>query len=145
MDAVNIRAATVADYQQVVALLQSENLPVSDLSPELSHFFVAVNENEIVAAIGLEYYDQSALLRSMVTAPPWRNHGLATALIDKLFEYAKSKAVNKIYIITNTAEKYFSQKAFNRIDRSLVDEAVLSSEEFNGLCPSTASIMYRHI
>lgn len=141
----DIRSATSADYQQLIILLQEENLPVVDIDTGLPHFFVATEGPDIIAGIGMEYYGESALLRSMVTSPAWRNKGLASALTDTLFEYARKKGVRSIYIVTTTAEKYFLQKGFERIERSSVEEQVLQSAEFNGLCPSTAAIMRRSI
>ena len=140
-----IRPATAADYRQLVSLLQEENLPVVDIDKGLPHFFVAADDSIIVAGIGLEHYGEAALLRSMITVPAYRGRGLASDLIDTLFEYAREKGVSSIYIVTTTAEKYFLQKGFERIDRSSVDEQVLQSAEFNGLCPSTAAIMRRSI
>jgi amino-acid N-acetyltransferase len=140
-----IRPAMAADYKQLVSLLQEENLPIVDIDKRLPHFFVAVEDPIIVAAIGMEYYGEAALLRSMITAAAYRGRGLASELIDTLFEYAREKGVRSIYIVTTTAEKYFLQKGFERIERSLVDAPVLQSAEFNGLCPSTAAIMRRSI
>jgi amino-acid N-acetyltransferase len=140
-----IRTATAADYQQLATLLQEENLPVIDIDTSLPHFFVATEGADIIAGIGMEYYGGSALLRSMVTAPVWRGRGLASALTETLFEYARKKGVRSIYIVTTTAEKYFLQKGFERIERASVDAGVLQSAEFNGLCPSTAAIMRRPI
>jgi amino-acid N-acetyltransferase len=142
---VQIRPATAADYKQLIELLQAENLPVVDIDAELPHFFVAVEEKDIVAGIGLEHYGEAALLRSMVTAPGWRNRGLAATLIDQLIQYAASKSVQKVFAVATTAEKYLQAKGFTRIDRSLVHPMVLQSAEFNGLCPSTAAVLYREL
>lgn len=141
----NIRPATAADYQQLAALLQAENLPVTDIDRALPHFFVATAGSEIIAGIGMELYGEAMLLRSMVTAPGRRGGGLASALIDTLFHYARGKGVSSVYIVTATAEKFFERKGFVRIERSAVNELVLQSAEFNGLCPSSAAIMIRRL
>jgi amino-acid N-acetyltransferase len=141
--ATQIRPATAADYNKLAALLQTEQLPVVDIDTSLPHFFVATNGDDVIAGIGMEHYDKAALLRSMVTAPAWRGRGLASALVDTLFEYAGKAGVRSIYIVTTTAEEYFLQKGFKRIDRSGVDQLVLQSAEFNGLCPSSAAIMVK--
>jgi amino-acid N-acetyltransferase len=137
-----IRPANADDYGQLVTLLQAENLPVTDIDKGLPHFFIATDGLQIVAGIGMEYYGDAALLRSMVTAPEWRGKGLAAALIDTLFQYASNKGARTIYIVTTTAEQYFRKRGFDRLERESVHPLVLQSAEFNGLCPSTAVIMF---
>ena len=140
---VTIRAATAADFLAVAALLREANLPVADVDPQLTHFFVGDHNGTILAAIGLEHYGEAALLRSLVTAEAWRNKGLASQLVERLLLYAREKGVRHIYLITTTAEKFFQQKGFEITGRPVVHTALLQSREFNGLCPSTAAVMYR--
>ena len=56
----------------LISLLQSERLPVEDLPQDLSGFFMATDNGFIVGAIGLEIYDRSGLLRSLVVKPEYR-------------------------------------------------------------------------
>jgi amino-acid N-acetyltransferase len=140
-----IRPATESDYHELVTLLKQENLPIADIASGLPHFFVATEGTAIVAGIGMEHFGKAALLRSMFTTPAWRNRGLASMLTDTLLQYARQEGAQSIYIVTTTAEKYFLKKGFEPIERSSVDKLVLQSAEFNGLCPSTATIMWRRI
>ena len=136
-----IRFATSKDYDTLCHLLETEKLPTVDLNKELPHFILKTVEDKIVGSIGLELYGNSALLRSMMVIPDHRNEGIASELIGKLLAYAKENGVRNVYLITNTAEDFFSRKGFIKIDRSKVSEEILSSQEFNGLCPSSSAIM----
>lgn len=140
---ITIRQATGRDYEKVAALLQQENLPVEDIDPALSHFFIAEDKTGITGSIGLEPYGQHALLRSMAVHKDFRNQGLATRLVERLLNYAYKQDIKSIYLITNTAELYFEKKGFIKTDRSAVPAVVLQSREFNGLCPASSVIMYR--
>ena len=140
-----IRATTERDYTQVCSLLQSESLPTIDLENDLPHFFVKTVGEEIVGSIGMERYGQSALLRSMIVSPAFRNKGIAADLVYQLTGYAKGQGVKKLFLITNTAEVYFEKLGFIRVARETVEKDVLRSGEFNGLCPASSAIMMKQL
>ena len=140
-----IRPATASDYPQVCDLLQSESLPTIDLPNGLPHFFVKTERNVIVGAIGLELYEGAALLRSMIVLPSYRKMGVASELIEALTIDAKKERVQYLFLITNTAEAFFTRKGFHRVEKKDVQEGVLQSQEFNGLCPASSAIMMKEI
>ncbi|ULQ55690.1 arsenic resistance N-acetyltransferase ArsN2 [Flavihumibacter rivuli] len=145
MENIKIRPAVAEDLGQLVKLLEAQPLPTEDINPALPHFFVSELDNRIIGAIGLECYGPSGLLRSMVVDAEFRKNGIAGKLVSQLEEYARTMGVEQLYLITNTAETYFSAKGFVKVDRSVVAEPVLGSREFNGLCPASAVIMTKAI
>lgn len=142
---VSIQKATAADFDAVGALLSANNLPTADLNPLLEDFLVAVENGGLVAVMGIDNYGAAGLLRSAVVDSSHRNTGLASALLQHLLEAAKQSGLTNLYLITNTAENYFSKKGFVKINRESVPAAVLQSKEFNGLCPASSAIMRRSI
>jgi amino-acid N-acetyltransferase len=138
---INIRAATHEDYDTVIAMLRANKLPVEDINNALPHFFVAEANRQIVGAIGLEKYDDYGLLRSMVTDAAYRNRGIASLLVNALFEYASSIGVKETYLLTETAKDYFAKKTFRVIDRNDVPAALKQSAEFSHVCPASAIVM----
>jgi amino-acid N-acetyltransferase len=140
-----IRPATASDYPKVCQLLQSENLPIIDIPKDLPHFFVKTDSNEIVGAAALELYENAALLRSMIVLPFYRNKGIASELVDELTLEARRKSVRSLFLITNTAEDFFNRKGFRKVEKENVDERVLQSQEFNGLCPESSAVMMKEI
>lgn len=136
-----IRHANPEDFLPVCALLESENLPVSDLRKDMKDFFLAEMENQTVASIGIDRYGQDALLRSMVVNSPQRNLGIASELVSHLEAHARQQGIYTLYLITNTAEDYFARMAFEPITREQVPSLVATSAEFNGLCPASSTIM----
>ena len=142
---ISIQKAGSKDFDKICQLLSEEKLPTEDLNPLLEHFFIAVEENEIAGVIGMDNYGNAGLLRSAIVTKAHRNNGIATALVNQLFDYARQQHVSTLYLISNTAEKYFGKRGFRKIARNEVPEAVLQSKEFNGLCPASAVIMTRKL
>ncbi len=142
---IKIRPAITNDSDAVFALLQKSNLPVVDIDKSLPNFFVAVVKNEIVGVIGLEKYDHFGLLRSMATSASHRNHGIASKLVDTLFQHAKAIGLTEMYLLTETAKDYFTKKEFITIQRNEVPDAIKESAEFSHICPASATVMNKSI
>jgi amino-acid N-acetyltransferase len=128
-----------------IQLLTSHKLPTSDLPPSLDDFFIAREGDQLVGIIGLEKYDENGLLRSMVVHPDYRNRNIASQLVQKIEEMAKAESLNAVYLLTETAEKYFEKKGYEKVERADVSDGIKSSSEFNNLCPVSAAVMRKKI
>lgn len=140
-----IEPAAAEDFPSVCALLESEHLPVSDLRQDMQHFFLAIVGDTIAGSIGLDPYGPSGLLRSIVVLPAFRNMGIAAHLVETLEMHAKQQSIKQLFLITNTAELFFSKMGFTKIQRDQLPENVAASAEFNGLCPASSSIMRKPV
>jgi len=78
-------------------------------------FIVAEREGELIGVAGLEVYGASALLRSV--------------------------AVEDVFLLTTTAERYFPRFGFSCVSRDEVGEEVRAAVEFQDACPSSAVVM----
>lgn len=145
MPEIKIRPANRNDFDAIAKLLSAEKLPVDDIDRSLTNFFAAVDGNKIVGAIGLEVHGEYGLLRSMIVNSVYRNKGIAGKLVQRLFEQAQSLSLREIYLLTETAEKYFINKDFKPVSRDNVPEAIKQSQEFSHVCPSTAVVMKKEI
>jgi thioredoxin type arsenate reductase len=141
MTEIQIRKATSADFNPVASLLQSASLPLDGVAEHFETFLVAESGEEIVGAIGLELYGQTALLRSAVVHPSLRNKGIGSRLYDALLEVARSNNVRRLILLTETAEKYFAAKGFQKINAKDVRGPITRSAEFTGACSATAVCM----
>jgi amino-acid N-acetyltransferase len=131
--------------QAIIDLLQSEQLPVEDLLIPLDDFFVAIENNIVIGAIGLEQYKHYGLLRSMVVDTSHRNKNIASQLILQLESYAITAGINYMYLLTETAQQYFERKGYQKIAREEVPEVLQASSEFSHVCPASAIIMKKKI
>jgi amino-acid N-acetyltransferase len=136
-----ITKASDSQRALVIALLQSEKLPVVDLPESLSNFFVASNNGQVVGAIGLEQYGNYALLRSMVVSNVFRNKNIASRLVEHLESYGRLLGVSAMYLLTETAPGYFEKKGYQKINREEVPAALQVSSEFSHVCPVSAIVM----
>ncbi|WP_336518391.1 arsenic resistance N-acetyltransferase ArsN2 [Pollutibacter soli] len=131
--------------EEIISLLRSEKLPTNDLADELTHFFVAMEDDRVVGTIGLELYDNNGLLRSLMVKQGYRNYNVAGSLINELEILSKNLRLEKLYLLTETAENYFSKKGYVRIERKDAPASLQKSSEFSHACPSSAALMVKSI
>jgi amino-acid N-acetyltransferase len=133
-------------HLSVVALLEAEGLPASDLTEaQLEHFFFTGTDGAPSALVGLEIYGDAALLRSLVVTAPARTQGLGSALVLHAEEYAVAHLVHALYLLTTTAETYFEHRGYRRIERSEAPPSIQATREFSSLCPSSSAFMIKQL
>jgi amino-acid N-acetyltransferase len=59
--------------------------------------------------------------------------------------YAHLQGIKELYLLTNTAEGFFSKIGFNKVERDNVPDSIRATKEFQSLCPSTAACMAKRI
>ena len=129
-----------------VALLQAQGLPVSDITDErLEHFFFVGSDGAPTGLVGLEIHGSDALLRSLVVEENARGQGLGSALTDHAEQYAASRNVRAIYLLTTTAETFFRRLGYQRIDRREAPPEIKSTREFADLCPASSAFMFKRL
>ncbi len=133
--------ASQDELPSILALLDECELPNEGLAAHLSTTIVARNGNEIVGCSALELYEESALLRSVAVKPTFRSRGLGRRLIKTALDLATHHKVSNVYLLTDTANLFFSKLGFEPISRSKVPQNVQRSVEFTTLCPDTATVM----
>jgi amino-acid N-acetyltransferase len=105
-------------HLSVVALLEGEGLPASDLTEgHLKHFFFTGTDGASSELVGLEIYSDAALLRSLVVSAAARTQGLGSALVLPAEQYAAAHRVHSLYLLTTTAEAYFEHRGYRRSAR----------------------------
>jgi amino-acid N-acetyltransferase len=133
-------------HLSVVALLEAEGLPASDLTEShLEHFFFTGSDGTPSALVGLEIYGEAALLRSLVVSGAARAQGLGSALVQHAEGYAAAHRVRSIYLLTTTAEFYFERRGYRRVDRVQAPASIQSTREFASLCPESSSFMIKRL
>ena len=129
----------------IIELLKSENLPTDGITDDLENFLIAIENNVVCGAIGMEIYGKYALIRSLVVKNDSRNEGLAGRLILNVEDHAIKHEVIALFLLTETASTYFNKKGFNEIARTEVPIEVQQSIEFRYLCPQSAIVMKKSV
>lgn len=141
MNGVLVRKALPTDLDAVATLLRDSSLPTEGVEQHFNGFLVAEMQSSIVGAIGLEVYDGTGLLRSAVVKGTLQNKGIGSMLYDALIDDAKRLKLERLILLTTTAESYFAGKGFRSIERNAVTGRITQSVEFTGACPSQAVCM----
>jgi N-acetylglutamate synthase-like GNAT family acetyltransferase len=129
-----------------VALLQAQGLPISDITDErLEHFFFVGSDGPPTGLVGLELYGTDALLRSLIVVADARCKGLGSMLVDHAEQYAATRSVRSIYLLTTTAAAFFRRLGYKRIERSQAPAAIERTRQFAGLCPESSAFMSKRI
>jgi amino-acid N-acetyltransferase len=129
-----------------VALLATAGLPVLDLTDgHLEHFFYTGPDGSPTALVGLELYGADALLRSLVVVPDARTKGVGSAIVRHAEEYAASRHVHAVYLLTTTAESFFERLGYRRVDRTQAPPSIQSTREFASLCPASSAFLFKQL
>jgi amino-acid N-acetyltransferase len=140
-----LRRATPADLPAVEALLTASKLPLDGVAPAIGDFVVAEHGGTLVGVAGLEVCCDNALLRSVAVSTDWRARGLGRALVTRVISDAEVRGLQALYLLTTTAEHYFPSFGFRVIARSEVPADIAATQEFQGACPATATVMHRPV
>jgi amino-acid N-acetyltransferase len=142
---VELRAASSAELETVVDLLDRSGLPTAGVADNFAQFLVAEADGRLVGVVGLELYGRSALLRSAAVEESWRGSGLGRVLVERALDLARDRGIADVYLLTTTAEHYFPKFGFVCVRRDEVAQDVRSSVEFQTSCPASATAMRKHV
>ena len=137
--------ATEQNEKQIKQLLAGSELHHEDITTaQLKHFLLGWEGPRLVAVVGLEISNHSALLRSLAVAPDYRNRRIATRLVGEIEDYAKSLKMDRIYLLTMTAEIFFKKCGYRRTARDSAPVGIQGTTEFQHLCPASAVCMVKY-
>jgi len=140
-----LRDAMAAERGQIVTLLARSGLPVSDLDASDVEFIVAVEDEVVLGAVGVEPHGSAALLRSLCVSERARGIGLGGRLVAAIEARAVERRIGDLVLLTTTARDFFARRGYVEIRREDAPEAVRQSAEFRSLCPASSSCMTRRI
>ncbi|MBI5578381.1 MAG: GNAT family N-acetyltransferase [Deltaproteobacteria bacterium] len=134
------------DLLAVRQLLSESSLPISDISARhLQHFFGCGSGPGLEGVIGLELFDEVALLRSLAVVSSCRNAGLGSGLVAHAERHARAQGIRNIYLLTTTAEDFFLRRGYARLEKAQAPTAIKSTKEFSGICPVSSAFMVKHL
>ena len=124
----------------ILALLAANDLPVVDLD-ESKSLFACLDNDEVTGTGGLEFFKDCALLRSVSVKKNVQKVGLGKFIVEELEKITKGKGINRLYLLTTTAEDFFTKLGYKIIDRKELPIEIKNTTEFTSVCPSTASVL----
>jgi len=141
---VNANIHAVHFDEHLAALLEESGLPTGDLTADSDAILFSYSLNsEYCGIVGLELHGACALLRSLVVKPRVRGTGIGEALLAHAEQAATASGVKEIYLLTTTAERYFSRRGYDVADRAMAPAAIALTRQFSELCPSSSVLMVK--
>jgi amino-acid N-acetyltransferase len=125
-----IHPAKPGDLPAILDLVRAVNLPPEGIAEALEYFWVAREGDRIIGSVGLEVYDDLALLRSLAVQPEWQGLSLGRALTETALSYVTRRQFRAIYLRTTTAAACFRRYDFHPVPPADVPVSVQQSLEF---------------
>ncbi len=145
MDTV-ISAASPTDLPAVVRLLDDSGLPHGDVTAALlAHYLLAKRGEALVGVVGLEPLGSVGLLRSLAVASAHRGVGLGVELTRAIERHARGLGIEKLYLLTTTAERFFGKLGYEVIPRGDAPPPIQATTEYRELCSSTSVCMVKSL
>lgn len=143
----SVRGPWREEWRRFRALLREAGLPVEGVGPETGDLFlVAVDAaGQVAGGVGLQGQGADVLLRSLVVASGERGSGLGGALIAAVEQLARDRRVERIYVLTETAEAIFSARGYSKLPRDRAPGCIRQTAEFAVLCPASARLMVKRL
>jgi amino-acid N-acetyltransferase len=134
----NIVPASQNSFTAAIDLLKKNNLPTEDIHPG-TQLFVIEESDSVIGTVAVEYDFNVALLRSLSVSDAKRNSGIGELLVGFIENYVQKQGVHSIYVLTTTAEKFFSKKGYEKIDRNNIPDFIKNTKEYSHLCSSSSN------
>lgn len=135
-----IRTAATEDLAAVAKVLAECGLDFHDISADIDSLHVAVLNGQIVGCAGAEKYDDIAVVRSVAVLPEYRQHGVATHLVNAVLMRARTLGIRRAVLATSNCPSYFARYGFSLISAETLPAAVRASHTLKiagippGLC-----------
>jgi amino-acid N-acetyltransferase len=136
-----IRRGSPSDFEAAADLLRASGLPLAGFAEHFAHALVAADAGGVVGCVALELYGETALLRSLAVAADRRGEGIGERLAAAALADAKLSGARDVYLLTQSAERFFPRFGFAVEERALAPEVLGRSEEFRGACCPSAVLM----
>jgi amino-acid N-acetyltransferase len=138
-----VRAGEGPAVEEVIAAC---GLHTEDISARiLRNTIVARIGPRIIGTIALEAVGSSGLLRSLAVLEKFRGRGVAAQLVAAAEKSSRQMGIQTLYLLTLTAETFFTAKGFQKLERSSAPEGIRGTTEFRDLCPDSAVCMRKII
>ena len=132
------------ERQDVLRMLQAQKLPVTDITEDTLLYGLQENDR-LIGTAGLDIFEDCALLRSVSVIAGLQGKGYGKTLNQQVERFAKEAGINCMYLVTTTAKDFFERQGYCVIGREDAPAAIKQTEQFSGLCPSSAVVMKKRI
>lgn len=138
-----VRSGEGPDVEAVIAAC---GLPTEDITAEtLRHTIVARKGHRIIGTVALELSGSGGLLRSLAVLEKFRGQGTGVLLVAAAEKSARQMGIKTLYLLTMTADRFFADRGYEKIERAAAPAGIRDTAEFSRLCPDSAVCMHKSI
>jgi amino-acid N-acetyltransferase len=141
-ESAQLQFASSKNLLELQELLKSADLPYKDIEEHIHNFVLIKEGQDLIGCIGLEIHGEIALLRSLAVAENHRKKGWGHILTKEILKHSRQKQIQKVFLLTTTAERFFARLGFSQIKRDDAPEAIRLTSQFSSLCPASAILMF---
>lgn len=132
-------------YKRGIEIIKSAGLPVDDIIDGKIRFFGFYSSGILIGVAGLEAYRDGILLRSVAVKKEERGKGFGSEIVKKMLQVARADYNKDVYLLTETAARFFKDNGFKQINRDDVPPGIAASSEFSQICPASAKVMMKQL
>ncbi len=136
----------IGDLGDLRLVLRAAHLPEDDLAAAPARgwrqFWAARDAGgRVLGYGGLEGWEKTALLRSVVILPPYRGLGHGRRLIAGILAEARKRDLAEIWLLTQDAADFFASLGFRDRPREAAPPEIAAAPQFRSLCPASARLL----
>lgn len=139
------RSAKRTDLPAIARLLSANGLQAAGCDQFIENFLLVELDDELVACGGFECHGAVGLLRSVAVDENHQGQGFAMSLLPKLESRACSLGLERLFLLTETAQRFFEKQGYRECEREMAPDAIQKTQQFSQLCPAEAQCMYRDL
>ena len=138
----DIRPARADDLVAVQQLVVAAGLPADGIDDQFGDgYAIAESGGGAIGVEGIEVHGTDGLLRSAAVDPAWRGAGVGDALTRDRLQWAATRGLREVWLLTTSAADYFPRFGFERVDRASAPVLIRQSRQFSETCCATAVAM----
>jgi N-acetylglutamate synthase-like GNAT family acetyltransferase len=146
MPEIVISAAHPSDLPAIRDLISEAGLPLDGFGGVAADVIVARDEASIViGTASLEHHGRNGLIRSVAVDPAHRGGGVGSALAGAVEARALSNGFESVYLLTETAQRFFSGRGYQVVARDSAPGPIAESVEWSQACGVSAIAMMRAV
>lgn len=136
----------IAEPREMLPLLAQCGLPVADIAPGAGQEFFGIRGADgLDGAVGIERYGTVGLLRSLAVRSDQRRRGLGRALVAFVEQYAASRGISSLFLLTTSAADFFTRLGYGIAVRDEAPPGIRETAQYSGLCPASSVFMSKTI
>ena len=135
-----IRRAESGDVPAIAVLLEENGLTPLGVA-EAPENFLVLEHSGIAAVIGMEIRGDSGLLRSLVVRLRDRKKCFGVRMTSVIIDLARAQGVRTIYLLTETAGRFFERAGFVAARREDIPAPLMQSSALDKVCPEGSAIL----